>query len=96
MIRIIGSLQQQGKWSESIPPMVEYVRAQGPRELQVRLKLAQVLIESQRRPAQALRVLGKLDPAALSPEEQVFGLRLRERAEVLREEAPLELGGEDW
>ncbi|MCY2995047.1 MAG: rhomboid family intramembrane serine protease [Planctomycetota bacterium] len=96
LIRIIGTLQQQGKWSESIPPMVEYVRAQGPRESQVRLKLAQVLIESQRRPALALRVLGELDPAVLSPEERAFSLRLRERAEVLREEAPLELGSEDW
>lgn len=96
LLRIIGALQQQGQWSESIPPMVEYIRARGPREPQVRLKLAEVLLESQCRPAQALRVLQKLEPNALSPEERASAVRLRERAEALREEAPLELAGEDW
>ena len=79
-----------------MPPMVEYLQRSGSRATQVRLKLAEVLVESERRPAQALRMLSKLPVASLQPAERASFARLRQRATAMRAEEPGEIPSEDW
>jgi hypothetical protein len=62
----------------------------------VRLKLAQILLVDQHRPAQALRVLRKLDETALDVPRRELLAKLRVKAEQLHEEDPYEVADCDW
>lgn len=96
LLKIISLFHERKQWSASIPAMVEYLRTFTIRQATIRLRLAHVLIDVERRPRQALRVLGKLTPAALSEKDRQTLIKLRAKAEKLgstvRQESPLE----DW
>jgi membrane associated rhomboid family serine protease len=79
----------------AVPLMVEHLRRFPQESPQVRLRLAQVMIEQQR-PGQALRVLAKL-PATGLPEKLEHARRtLVAQAARLQADGPLEIEAEDW
>lgn len=77
--------------------MVEFLRRFPDKATRVRLKLAQILIQEQKRPAQALRVLSKIDKNSLSESLEKMRRQLERQAIKQRDEDGLvELAAEDW
>jgi membrane associated rhomboid family serine protease len=93
---LIQALHQQKRWSEAVPLMVDYLRLYPAKAPRMRLSLAQILLQEQQRPGQALRVLSKLEPDALPDPLKKVHRQLTRQAEKLREEGPLELEAHDW
>ncbi|HVX59307.1 MAG TPA: rhomboid family intramembrane serine protease [Pirellulales bacterium] len=88
-------LLESEAWPEAVESMVDHLR-RFPDAVRVRLKLAQVLVRNERRPAQALRVLDKLPADSLPESLQPVRVKLIDEATRLREQAPVELACEDW
>lgn len=95
-LKLISAYHEQKMWSESVEPMVQYLRQYREHEPQVRLRLAHVLTEVENRPGQALKVMGKVSPELLSDGKRELLARLRTKAERLRDEDPYEPVDEDW
>ncbi len=76
--------------------MAEYLAQYSEKAAAVRLKLAQILVVDQHRPAQALKVLRKLDESALDARQRELLAKLRAKAEQLHEADPYELADRDW
>lgn len=95
-LKLIAAYHDQKLWSESVEPMVEYLRQYREHEPQVRLRLAHVLTEIEKRPGQALKVMDKISPDLLSEGKRELLGRLRTKAERLRDEDPYEPVDEDW
>lgn len=93
---LVQALHQQKHWSEAVPLMVDYLRLYPTKSERIRLSLAQILLQEQQRPGQALRVLSKLEPDALPDPLKKVHRQLTRQAEKLREESPLELEAHDW
>jgi hypothetical protein len=84
LLRIIGLYHKQKLWSPSVPALVEYLRHFQAKETQVRLWLARILVQVEKRPAQALAVLAKLPADKLKDEERALAAQLRARAKQLQ------------
>ena len=67
LVKTIRLLHGQKQYTASLAPMVQYLKHYSAQTVPMRLKLAQVLLVSEKRPHRALGVLEKLDPAALRP-----------------------------
>ena len=80
LMALIQALHQQKLWSESVSPMMDYLRQHPENSARVRLKLAQILIEADHRPAKALKVLSKAEPSELPVELQAIYKKLVDRA----------------
>jgi len=88
---LIEALVRLQLHDEAVDVMRDYVREQPDPSPRVVLKLAQVLIQNQGRPQQALKLLSGIPEGSLPPKLEVIRGRLADRAEFLREEGPLEL-----
>jgi membrane associated rhomboid family serine protease len=96
LMELITSLDKRQLWSESVGPMVDYIRQFPENSSRVQLKLAHILIEVDRRPAKALKVLRNMDVSKLTPELLRVRSKLRGSAEQLQAECDLEVAdGED-
>lgn len=93
--QLTAKMLEAEAWPESVELMVSHL-ARFPDAVRVRLKLAQVLVRNERRPAQALRVLAKLPPGSLPAALEAVRKKLLDEATRLREQAPVELACEDW
>lgn len=94
---LVKFLHQQKLMSESIFPMVDYIRQFPDRAVRMRLKLADILTTVDPRPARALQVLAKIPTASLPAELQVAHAKLMKRAEKMQQEGDLELvDDEEW
>jgi membrane associated rhomboid family serine protease len=97
LMALIKSLHKGQLWSSVLRPMADYAQQFPDRAIKMRLKLAEILITIERRPAKALQVLAKVQPQSLPPELQAIHKKLAVSAEKLRDEGDLEVGdGEDW
>jgi membrane associated rhomboid family serine protease len=96
LLKLIALLQRKGMTAESVPIMGEYVERFPDRAARVRLKLAQVLIRDQQRPAAALKVLAPVTDAELPEDLRLVRRAIEQQARKLREEGVLELEGEPW
>ncbi|HEV3339627.1 MAG TPA: rhomboid family intramembrane serine protease [Pirellulales bacterium] len=92
---LITKLLEAEAWSESVELMAAHL-AHFPDAARVRLRLAQVLVRNERRPAQALRVLAKLPGGSLPANLEPVRKKLVDEATRLREQVPVELSCEDW
>lgn len=88
---LVEALLEQQLWDDSVAVMRDYLRELAEPSPRVRLKLAQVLIQRQGRPQQALKVLGQIPDGSLPGNLETIRQQLAHRAETLREEGPLEL-----
>ncbi len=95
-LQLISGLCQQEQWSEAVLAMVEYLRTYHRRALEVRLKLALILVEKEGRPVQALRVLAKIQAETLTSKQRELYLRLQRKAERLARDNPYEVAADDW
>ena len=62
----------------------------------MRLKLAQILVVQEHRPAQALKVMAKIDGAALDPPQREFFGKLQTKARQLHAQDPYEIAEHEW
>jgi hypothetical protein len=76
--------------------MAEYLKLHNQREPLIRLALGQVLLTKLKRPGQAAKVLSKIIPQGLDPQQQQQAASLLVKAQKLAEEDPYEIAGEDW
>lgn len=93
---LLAGLDKQTLSGEAVPAMVEYLKHYSERADLVRLKLADILIRNQQRPAQAMKVLSRIDNAKLSPSQAGYRQKLEFAADKLRNAGVLELQTEDW
>lgn len=96
LLRLIGMLQKAGHTPESLPVMKEYVSRFPGKGARVRLKLAQILLRDQHRPAAALRVLADIQEPDLPDDLRALRQRMEQEAHRLIDAGDLELEGEAW
>jgi hypothetical protein len=90
LMDLIKSLHKQQLWSASVRPMTDYVRQFPDHSVRVQLKLAQILLDSDRRPAKALKVLRRIDATKLGLELHPVHKKLLARAEQMQAEGELD------
>lgn len=88
---LIEALLGHQLWDDAVRVMSDYLRELAEPSPRVRLKLAQVLIQKQGRPQQALKVLGQMPAGSLPDDLEAIRTRLVRHAEAMRDEGPLEL-----
>lgn len=93
---IIRDYHRRKMWSQSVPAMVEYLHRFHDREIPLRLKLAQILVLEQQRPAQAIQVLSKLNEALLDDESAQMVHKIRQKALALQKSGIPEPPPENW
>jgi len=76
--------------------MAEYIKSYQVHSDAIRLRLAQILLERQHRPAQALRVLADVKAERLSPKKRQQLAALLEQAGQQHALDPYEIPTEDW
>jgi hypothetical protein len=91
---LIKALVEQAAWDNAIAVMNEYVEEVEDPSPRIRLKLAQLLLQKQERPARALRVLSSLADSSLPAPLESIRRQLVQLAEKMREEGVLELDDE--
>ena len=97
LVRIISLFQKQKRWSASVPAMAHYLQHFRGKQADIRMLLAKVLLQVEKRPGQALAVLDKLDEAPLRDEQRQAVASLRSRAAQLQAADPLRMEMiEDW
>ena len=90
LMELIKSLHKQQLWCASVRPMTDYVRQFPDNSIRVQLKLAQILLDADRRPAKALKVLRGIDPTKLGVELHPIHTKLVNRAEQMQSEGELD------
>jgi membrane associated rhomboid family serine protease len=96
LLKLIALLQRSGLTAESVPIMGDYIERFPEKAARVRLKLAQVLIRDQQRPAAALKVLAPIQDADLPEDLRPTRRAIEQQARRLVEEGVLEVEGEAW
>ncbi len=95
-LELVKALHKRRLWSQSIGPMVEFVRSAPDCAPRVRLKLAQILLVHEQRPGRALAVLEKIPSDALTGELEKARRQLEAQARKRYEEGEIEIDTEDW
>ena len=93
-VELIKGLINQEAWDSAIAVMLSYgaeAEAPSPRVL---LKLAQLLLQKQERPARAIRVLEEIPEQSLPEALRPIRRQLVEEASRMRDEGSIELGDE--
>ncbi len=94
--RLIQGCLRAERHADAVVLMIDYLRTYRDQAVAVRLKLAEVLLVHDQRPAQARRVLGKLRGASLLPPQRARYRLLGKRAAAMIREGVLEVQTEDW
>lgn len=95
LMRLIKAGMAEGLEAETIPIMFAFTRSYPEKADRIRLKLAQILIEKQERPARALRLLNDVASGGLPHDLDRLRRRLESRARTLLDEGVLELETDD-
>jgi hypothetical protein len=83
-------------WNAAVPILEDYLKRFEKRAVQVRLRLAQVLIEQQQRPTYASRIMEELPREGLAEKELKLRKKLEEKAQQMIDAGVLELEGRAW
>jgi len=94
--RLIQGCLRTRRHADAVALMVDYLRTYRDQAVAVRLKLAEVLLVDDERPAQARRVLAKLADDKLTPPQRARRRLLDKRAAAMLEEGALDVETEDW
>jgi membrane associated rhomboid family serine protease len=95
-LALIKALHQEKAWSQSILPMVDYLRDAADGAPRVRLRLAQILITTENRPGRALSVLEKIPAGSLAPDLEKTRRQLESQARKRYDQGEIETEDEDW
>ncbi len=93
---MIAAFHKLGQWSAAIPAMVEMLQCAPENSANIRLKLAQILVQKERRPAQAWNVLSKVDRGTLNAKQREFYDDLKRIVFKAKEENPYDSVDADW
>jgi membrane associated rhomboid family serine protease len=93
---MIQALHKQELWAESIPLMAEHLKNHPLKSAAMRLKLAHILVVARNTPAQALKVMAKIDETELDGRLREFLAKLRAKANQLHDQDPYEIAEFDW
>jgi membrane associated rhomboid family serine protease len=93
---VITAFHKLGQWGASIPAMVELLQSSPENSAVVRLKLAQILVQKERRPAQAWNVLSKVDPGSLDAKQRTYYDSLKQMVFKAKAEDPYDSVDADW
>lgn len=96
LLELIKALHKQKLWSQSIAPMVAYLRSAPDAAPRVRLRLAQILLTHEKRPGRALSVLEKIPQQSISGELRTTYDQIERLARKAYADGDLEPEGEDW
>jgi membrane associated rhomboid family serine protease len=96
LLQLVELLCAEKLFNEAVPYLEEYLRRFEKRAVQARLKLAQLLIEPQRRPSYASRVLAELPETSLPEQYQKLRTALQRKAQAMIDDGVLELEGRAW
>ena len=91
--KLVQGLIEHEQWNESITLLEEYLSRFDRDSDVMRVQLALLLVQKQRRPRAALKVLDVVNGDQLSPELQQRARKVRERANQLIESGVIELSG---
>ena len=81
-------------WDDAVAVLQSYVEEVEDPSARVRLKLGQLLVQKQERPARALKVLEQIPEGSLPQPLEALRRQLIQQAEQLRADGVLELGDE--
>ena len=95
-VTLITGLRSKQLYEDAVLLIGEYLKMHNQREPLIRLALGQILLTKLKKPSQAARVLAKIDPHGLDPQQQQQAASLLAKARKLVEENPYEIAGEDW
>jgi membrane associated rhomboid family serine protease len=95
-LNLIACMRKTTLYDETITLMVSFLKSYPQRANNVRLALAQILIEKKERGKQAMEVLQKVDPGQLDARFREPFERMMARAMELVEENPYEVAPENW
>jgi membrane associated rhomboid family serine protease len=95
-LALIQALLGAQDWPGGVTVMEDYLRKSPKPSARVRLRLAQILVKEQQRPAHALKVLEKIPEGALPENLALAAQQLQRQAEQMREAGVLELEGDAW
>jgi hypothetical protein len=96
LLQFAELLCSEKRWREAVPLLEDYLKRFQKREIPVRLRLAQILIEEQQRPSYAARVLEAIPSEGLGVKEAKLRTALEARAQKLLDDGVLELEGRAW
>jgi hypothetical protein len=83
-------------WNAAVPMLENYLQRFSRRVIQVRLKLAKILIEQQQRPSYGSRILSELPATGLNEKEEKLRVTLVAKAQKMIDDGVLELEGRPW
>jgi hypothetical protein len=89
-------LSKNRLWPDAVPLMEEFIARFPAKATQVRLKLAAVVLEVQRRPRYALKLLADVPRETLTQELERHVRKIERVAEQMIEEGVIELDGQAW
>ena len=93
-LELIQGLIKNQRWDDAVVLMHSYVEEVEAPSARVRLKLGQLLVQKQERPARALKVLEQIPEGSLPQPLEALRRQLIHQAEQLRADGVLELGDE--
>ena len=93
-VELIKGLVEQQAWDGAIAVMQHYEDEVEAPSSRVRLKLAQLLVQKQERPARALKVLGQIPAGSLPELLEAIRRQIGEQARQMLEDGVLELEDE--
>jgi hypothetical protein len=83
-------------WNAAVPMLENYLQRFQKRAVPVRLRLAKVLVEEQKRPAYAMRILADVPRQGLGEKEEKLRTTVEQKAQKLIDDGVLELEGRAW
>lgn len=83
-------------WNAAVPMLEDYLKRFHRRAIQVRLRLAKILVEQQQRPTYATRILQEVPREGLEEQETRLRTKLEEKARQMIADGVLELEGRAW
>ena len=96
LAKLIEALQNQKQWDAMIPLLVETIeRYPTGNTIPVRIKLAQILVQADERPRQAIAVLKKL-PSDLPEKQKQRALQIAKLAKKQISDGAIEIDVKDW
>ncbi len=95
LLQLIDLMNSEKLWSELVPLLLQALEKFPQHAIPLRLHLAKILLQVEKRPRQAMRVLSKL-PTTLSEPEQRQRRTIEKHARTAIEEGEMELEIYDW
>jgi hypothetical protein len=83
-------------WNAAVPMLEDYLQRFHKRAIQVRLRLAKVLVEVQQRPTYATKIMAELPRQGLGEKEEKLRTTLEQKAQQMIADGVMELEGRAW